>query len=151
MIPILTLADDRTNIVLCGDPKQLGPIIHSPVSRSLGHGKSLLERLMAMEMYDEAGDKGQRGSTWVYPWVQGRILKSKGLGSVVKLLHNFRNHVAILKFSNDNLYRSELIAAANPMMTGRLRKWEKMRSENFPILFHGVVGAFASELKCASF
>lgn len=53
MIPIKTMADQNTNVVVSGDPRQLGPIIRSPIARSLGLEKSYLERLMARDVYDE--------------------------------------------------------------------------------------------------
>ena len=52
MVSIKTLADNSTNVILAGDPKQLGPIIRSPISRELGLPKSYLERLMEREAYD---------------------------------------------------------------------------------------------------
>src|SRR5258707_534118 len=36
MIPIRTLAKVGTNVILSGDPKQLGPIVHSEAADSLG-------------------------------------------------------------------------------------------------------------------
>jgi helicase MOV-10 len=53
MVPIKTMADTLVNLVLSGDPKQLGPIIRSAVARELGLGKSYLERMMEREVYDE--------------------------------------------------------------------------------------------------
>jgi helicase MOV-10 len=47
------MADNSTNVVLSGDPKQLGPIIRSNVARELGLEKSYLERLTDLELYDE--------------------------------------------------------------------------------------------------
>ena len=52
MIALKTLADNTTNVVLAGDPKQLGPIIRSPVTRELGLEKSYLERLMERALYN---------------------------------------------------------------------------------------------------
>lgn len=51
-VSIKTMADNSTNIILSGDPKQLGPIIRSGIARELGLEKSYLERLMAMDAYD---------------------------------------------------------------------------------------------------
>ena len=51
-VSIKTIADTSTNIVLSGDPKQLGPIIRSTVARVLGLERSYLERLMEREVYD---------------------------------------------------------------------------------------------------
>jgi len=52
MIPIMGFSNAYTNIILAGDPNQLGPIIKSPTAARAGMGKSYLERLMLMdEMY----------------------------------------------------------------------------------------------------
>lgn len=52
MIAIKTLADDQTNVVLSGDPKQLGPIIRSDLAVSLKLGVSYLDRLCERDIYD---------------------------------------------------------------------------------------------------
>ena len=59
MVPIKTMANAKTNIILSGDPKQLGPIIRSPVARELGLGKSYLERMMERQVYDEKAGHGK--------------------------------------------------------------------------------------------
>ena len=51
MISIRTLASSETNVILAGDPKQLGPIVHSGVADALGLGVSYLDRLMDREVY----------------------------------------------------------------------------------------------------
>lgn len=63
MVPVLTMMDHRTNVVLCGDPKQLQPIIHSALSKGLGHATSLIDRLTSLDskMYDDRGTQGQSG------------------------------------------------------------------------------------------
>ena len=38
-------------LVLAGDPQQLGPVVRSPIAIKSGLQKSLLERLMAREVY----------------------------------------------------------------------------------------------------
>lgn len=53
MIAVKTMADRATNVVLAGDPKQLRPIVRSPISRRFGLEKSYLERLMEREVYDD--------------------------------------------------------------------------------------------------
>jgi len=49
MIPIMGFSNAYTNIILAGDPNQLGPIIKSPTAARAGLGKSYLERLMLMD------------------------------------------------------------------------------------------------------
>jgi len=48
MIPIMTFSNAYTNIILAGDPHQLGPMIKSPTATRSGLGKSYFERLMLM-------------------------------------------------------------------------------------------------------
>ena len=45
MVPILSLADQNTNIFIAGDNKQLGPVLHSPLAGALGLKVSYLSRL----------------------------------------------------------------------------------------------------------
>lgn len=52
MIGIKTMADNNTNVVLSGDPKQLGPIVRSAIARELGLEKSYLERMMQSQTHD---------------------------------------------------------------------------------------------------
>jgi len=59
-VSIKTMTDMRTNIVLSGDPKQLGPIIRSGIARELGLEMSYLERLMEREAYDVRTGYGKR-------------------------------------------------------------------------------------------
>ncbi|KAG1841812.1 P-loop containing nucleoside triphosphate hydrolase protein [Suillus subalutaceus] len=51
MIGIKMMADNATNIVLAGDPKQLGPIIRSNIARELGLEQSYLEHLRCRWMH----------------------------------------------------------------------------------------------------
>ena len=54
-VSIKMMADNNTNIVLSGDPKQLGPIIRSGVARELGLETSYLERFTGREVYSVEG------------------------------------------------------------------------------------------------
>ncbi len=46
LIPIAAFSNKDTNIILAGDPHQLGPVIKSGPASEAGLGKSYLERLM---------------------------------------------------------------------------------------------------------
>ncbi|KDQ06709.1 hypothetical protein BOTBODRAFT_121128 [Botryobasidium botryosum FD-172 SS1] len=119
MIPIKTIADHRTNIILSGDPKQLGPVIHSPVGRILGLGVSYLDRLMAQDMYSSTVGHGL---------------------TTVKLVKNFRSHSAILNFSNEQFYEGELQVRGDPDIINSLIDWEGLVTPKFPVIFHGIAG-----------
>lgn len=58
MISIKTISNNSTNVILSGDPKQLGPIIRSAVARELGLEKSYLERMMDRDSHDPAQWQG---------------------------------------------------------------------------------------------
>jgi helicase MOV-10 len=58
LIAIKTMANDRTNLILSGDPKQLGPIIRSDVALEFNFGVSLLDRLCEMSLYDDVAKHG---------------------------------------------------------------------------------------------
>lgn len=45
MIPIQAMADDYTNVVVSGDPKQLPAVLRSSLARDLGLARSYLERM----------------------------------------------------------------------------------------------------------
>ncbi|KAF5356561.1 hypothetical protein D9758_008259 [Tetrapyrgos nigripes] len=136
MIAIKGIADGRTNVVLSGDPKQLGPIIRSGVARALGLEKSLLERLMWSE-----GEQGVYEEDWGY----GK--------SVVKLIKNFRSHPAILKFPNEQFYRGDLQACGDPKVINYYVGSSHLVDKNkkFPIVFHAISGKDDREASSPSF
>ncbi|KDQ06473.1 hypothetical protein BOTBODRAFT_39565 [Botryobasidium botryosum FD-172 SS1] len=130
MIPIKTIADIRTNLILSGDPKQLGPVIHSPVARVLGLEKSYLDRLMEMGMYEPHSGHGV---------------------TTVKLIKNYRSHRAILRFPNDQFYEGELQAWGNHDMINQLLDWGELGGRDFPIVFHGIRGKDEREGRSPSY
>ncbi|KAJ7484319.1 P-loop containing nucleoside triphosphate hydrolase protein [Mycena latifolia] len=130
MIAIKTMADTRTNIVLSGDPKQLGPIIRSAVARELGLETSYIERLMQREIYDE----------------------KKGYGaSVIKLTKNFRSHKAILKFPNERFYKGELQEYGDRRVIDAYIGAPFLPNKAFPIVFHAIAGKDDREAASPSF
>ncbi|XP_040405316.1 RNA helicase Mov10l1 isoform X4 [Cygnus olor] len=51
LIPIGLISEANGQIVLVGDPKQLGPVIKSKIALAFGLNLSLLERLISRDMY----------------------------------------------------------------------------------------------------
>ncbi|THV07182.1 RNA helicase [Dendrothele bispora CBS 962.96] len=132
MIAIKGMADGRTNVVLSGDPKQLGPVIRSKVARELGLEMSFIERLMGREVYDE-------------DWGYGK--------SVVKLVKNFRSHPAILKFPNERFYRGDLQACGDAKVINFYLNSSHLVDEKkkFPIVFYSISGKDNREASSPSF
>lgn len=75
-VSIKTMADPRTNIILSGDPKQLGPIIRSDIARRLGLEKSYLEKLMERDAYDVEDGYGKWSVAICYLFLRLQLLTS---------------------------------------------------------------------------
>ncbi|XP_068193715.1 putative helicase mov-10-B.2 isoform X2 [Antennarius striatus] len=120
-------------LVLAGDPKQLGPILRSPFALKYGMGVSFLERLMKdFSLYQKNEDA-----------FDNRF--------VTKLLRNYRSHPAILKIPNDLFYDGELQVCADEIVRNSYCSWEYLPKENFPVIFHGVPGVDEREASSPSF
>ncbi|KAJ8508765.1 hypothetical protein ONZ45_g9006 [Pleurotus djamor] len=130
MVPIKTMADTKTNIVLSGDPKQLGPIVRSKFARDLGLDTSFIERLMERSLYDYRAFHGV---------------------SIVKLVKNFRSHSTILKFPNEHFYANELQPCADPKIINAYIGSKFLPNPKFPIIFHAIAGKDDREASSPSF
>ncbi|CAH1784099.1 unnamed protein product [Owenia fusiformis] len=126
-------------LVLAGDPEQLGPILRSPVSLKYGLETSILERYMKQcEVYDKAVNPGPD-------------LKSFNPNLITKLVRNYRSHPAILRIPNELFYNSELEPHADLLLRESLCKWEGLPCMGCPIVFHGVIGQDMREERSPSF
>ncbi|XP_023280958.1 putative helicase mov-10-B.2 isoform X2 [Seriola lalandi dorsalis] len=134
LIPLAGLLHPETGqVVLAGDPKQLGPILRSPFALKYGMGISLLERMMNN-----------------FPLYQ----KEEGVYNnrfVTKLLHNYRSHPAILKIPNEMFYDGELLCHADEILRNSYCGWEYLPQRDFPLIFHGVTGVDEREANSPSF
>uniref|UniRef100_A0A452UK64 RNA helicase n=1 Tax=Ursus maritimus TaxID=29073 RepID=A0A452UK64_URSMA len=88
-------------LVLAGDPRQLGPVLRSPLTQKHGLGYSLLERLVAPSL------GGPRGGA-----------------EVIFLLLPPRSHPTILDIPNRLYYEGELQACADVVDRERFCRWE---------------------------
>ncbi|KAI0634732.1 P-loop containing nucleoside triphosphate hydrolase protein [Trametes polyzona] len=116
---VKTIVAPGTHVILSGDPKQLGPVIRSSIARELNLGKSYLERLMEMPLYDEETGRGR---------------------SYVKLLKNFRSHRAILEYPNERFYGNELEVCGAPETINALLGSRTLVNRKWPVVFHHVSG-----------
>ncbi|KAG8681483.1 hypothetical protein FRC09_017455, partial [Ceratobasidium sp. 395] len=131
MVAVLQNAGPETNVIVCGDPMQLGPIVQSKECAKLGMAKSFLDRLTNMPVYaTENQDENPK---------------------IVKLLQNYRSHPAILRFSNIAFYKNELEAHADPIITRSLERFSELPEAGFPIIFHSICGHNMQEAKSPSF
>ncbi|TDL24433.1 P-loop containing nucleoside triphosphate hydrolase protein, partial [Rickenella mellea] len=129
LIPMRALADKYTNVVLSGDPKQLPPMIRSPLALKLGLKKSYLERMF--ELWENQ-------------------MKKSGV-TVFMLKDHFRSHPDIIDFSNKNFYQNKLQYHADPAITESMRKFSKLKTPDVHIMFHAVSGKDDREGRSPSF
>ncbi|XP_014326073.1 putative helicase mov-10-B.1 [Xiphophorus maculatus] len=135
LIPIAGLLKPHSGqVVLAGDPKQLGPIILSKIAERNGLGVSMLERLMTdIRLYKQH--------------------KINGFNSryMTKLLRNYRSHPAILKIPNELFYDSELQFCSS-LEDCLYSNWELLprKDQDFPLMFHGVAGMKEQDLNSPS-
>lgn len=97
LIP-LSFLDNRGQVVLAGDPKQLNPIITSQLAKFCGFEKSLLERLSEHKFYQPIYGDDKKD-------FDGRF--------VTKLKKNYRSLPMILKVYSKLFYNDELEAEIN--------------------------------------
>ncbi|XP_041638997.1 putative helicase mov-10-B.1 isoform X2 [Cheilinus undulatus] len=129
------LSAGEGQLVLAGDPKQLGPIIRSRLALEHGLGLSLLERLMTQnDLYKERKETGHFDSRFV-----------------TKLLRNYRSHTAILKIPNEKFYNNELQVCANKSEREAYCNWDGLPKKGFPLIYHGVMGKDQRESNSPSF
>ncbi|XP_043952252.1 putative helicase mov-10-B.1 isoform X2 [Gambusia affinis] len=133
LIPIAGLLKPQSGqVVLAGDPKQLGPIILSKIAERNGLGVSMLERLMTdIRLYKQH--------------------KINGFNSryMTKLLRNYRSHPALLKIPNELFYNSELQFCSS-LEDCLYSDWELLPRKDFPLMFHGVAGMKEQDLNSPS-
>ncbi|XP_046583747.1 RNA helicase Mov10l1-like [Haliotis rubra] len=114
-------------IVLAGDPKQLGPVIMSKFSKMYGLEFSFLERLMERSLYM----RNER-----------LFADHGGFDSmlVTMLVENYRSHPAILALPSRLFYFDQLEVVSDPALTHTLCDWDMLPRKNHPVIFHGLRG-----------
>lgn len=130
LIAVKTMSDEKTNFIISGDPRQLGPIVRSNLALEFKFGRSLLDRLTDMPLYDTDTMNGR---------------------SIVKLLKNFRSHPSILRFPNEKFYKGELEPNADPIITHSLLRSDCIIAPGFPVIFHAIAGKDLREARSPSF
>ncbi|XP_030640613.1 putative helicase mov-10-B.2 [Chanos chanos] len=135
LIGVAGLLDAKSGqLVLAGDPKQLGPVLRSPLAIKYGLGISLLERLMQTNPLYQKNSSGEFDNRYV-----------------TKLLQNYRSHRAILEIPNELFYEHELQVCADEIACSSYCSWEYLPKRGFPVIFRGVLGKDDREENSPSF
>lgn len=120
----------RGQMIMAGDPNQLGPVISSAVCQKFGMGMSYMERLVRTSPAYRNGNGEVEQDTPYPPEL------------VTMLVRNYRSHHAILKLPSEMFYHSKLLACGDRLTTHSMATWEHLpsTSSDFPIIFHSVDG-----------
>lgn len=70
---------------------------------------------------------------------------------MVKLIKNWRNHHAILKYPNEQFYKNDLEPHGDPAVTHSLLRSDEIVKPGFPIVFYGITGKDLQEASSPSF
>ncbi|XP_066489634.1 RNA helicase Mov10l1 isoform X2 [Tiliqua scincoides] len=134
LIPIGLVSEISGQVVLAGDPMQLGPVIKSQLASIYGLSVSLLDRLLSRSLY--LRDEYAFGACGSY----NPLL-------ITKLVKNYRSHDLLLALPSRLFYHKELEACADPSVVNSLLGWEKLPRKGFPLIFHGMRGTETREGK----
>ncbi|GAB5574380.1 RNA helicase Mov10l1 isoform X4 [Prionailurus iriomotensis] len=143
LIPLGLVSDANGQIVLAGDPMQLGPVIKSRLAMAYGLNVSMLERLMSRPVYMR--DEDAFGACGAYNPLLGS--QSRRPPGVTKLVNNYRSHPALLALPSRLFYHRELEVCADPKVVTSLLGWEKLPKKGFPLIFHGVRTPFTAPVE----
>lgn len=138
---LLYFRTDRTDgrqVVMAGDPKQLGPILRSPYADKHGFTISLMERLMKNSLYTRYSQPDTEGLNYD-PMM------------ITELIRNYRSHPSIFHVPNQLFYNGDLVACADPMQTDMMLGWEHLPNKQIPVIFHAVIGQDMQEKSSPSF
>ncbi|KAF3428361.1 hypothetical protein E2986_05091 [Frieseomelitta varia] len=115
-----TEATSHVQVVIAGDPYQLGPVISC---KKIEHllGRSLLERLMECEPYQKVNNK-----------YNSRY--------ITKLIFNYRSKEAIIYTSNKEFYEGDLLCFKKENTHSIISNWRTFSEKTFPVLFIKVNG-----------
>jgi len=127
LIPLGFVAGcNNAQIVLAGDPFQLGAVLRSDVAGDFGLKVSLLERLMNNKLY--ARNERLYADCGNYNPL-----------TVTKLVKNYRSHPDLLKVSSTMFYNAELIPCADKELVNLcIGNVDLLPNPSSPFVFHGL-------------
>jgi len=107
-------------VVLAGDPKQLGPVVMSLIAKHSGLGQSMLSRFINYPSYLRNTD--------IFPEYNGYNPKL-----ITHLVQNYRSLPEIVFIYNKLFYKSLLV----PTVSNENKQWQYWHSYNYYILNAG--------------
>ena len=120
LIPIVGILGQKGQVILSGDPHQLGPVVKSNLGIKYGLGMSLLERLMTQcQLYQKDKDTGLLDKRYI-----------------TKLKKNFRSHPDLINIPSRLFYEGELQPQVKREKAVKLDKLNWLPKKGFPLVLH---------------
>ena len=119
-------------LVVAGDPKQLGPVVHHTLANEHGLATSYLERLMTRNIYQKQPAVAGAGAAGAEMQYNENVL--------TKLVENYRSHATLLQLPNKLFYENDLIAKVNPVQGNSCCHWNDLPKKGFPLMWTGIQG-----------
>ncbi|KAF2879925.1 hypothetical protein ILUMI_26254 [Ignelater luminosus] len=145
-IPFALLDVLAGQIILAGDPQQLGPVVISKLSAAYGLEETYLDRMLSRFPYvrDSQG----------FPDTGGYDPRL-----VTRLIYNYRSLPNVLKLSSDLFYDGQLVATISPIKSKEANLLNSVKeilpcqnNNSIPpsVVFHGVIGENYQTPDCPS-
>ncbi|XP_025154274.1 probable RNA helicase armi isoform X2 [Harpegnathos saltator] len=142
MIPLSFIHADEGQVILVGDPMQLGPVVQSNLATYYGLSESFLSRLLHQFPY-------QRDEQGFENYYDPRL--------ITKLIINYRSLPEILELSNWLFYDSELLPQISPKKSKEAKVLKRLKEilpsrNGLPpaVIFHGISGENRRDIESPS-
>ena len=127
----LILADEKTKVLLSGDPYQLGPEVRSSAASKLGLEMSMLARLNKLEMYTQSAATSRQ----VAQRQHGATIQNFSFGAnvdgivAVRLRKNYRSQRDLLALPSRQFYNNDLQACVDPSKVNFVQDWSELHQD----------------------
>lgn len=131
------LAGRGCQVVLAGDPQQLGPVITSPFAQRGGLAVSLMERLVQSPPYARLDGNAAADAADASPLsssAPSAAVAAHHPHFITKLVRNYRSHGDILALPNALFYQGELQQCADPVDTDAFLGWDALPEPSLPVV-----------------
>ncbi|KAJ6648786.1 putative helicase mov-10-B.2 [Pseudolycoriella hygida] len=157
LIPIVGICSSsnsiNANIILSGDPLQLGPIVRSNISKNMQLSEEIdddVVSLYKLTCFLLAGVSMFQRLYRSDPYRKDSRTKEYNQRYISKLKNNYRSHPKLVALPNKLFYNHEIRSSANPVHFKWYSELQFLKYPGFPIVFENIDGAPNRKMNCVS-